>query len=336
MRIQTGHNKGFSVIVIGIILLFISIFTASAQSTPTDSPVEPRLTSETPSTPSAETAPETTQGQPFEPFTQSDLTIVTGDVQRPNGIVWYNNNLYTACTGDSTLYEINSVSGETLTYIGGVQNAHTLYAEPNENFALDLWVPDFSSNQLLHITRQGITRVNSDLAGPWGIAAYDDERFLITNLFGNSLVVVTRDGEAETLLTDLSSPTGLVMDGDMFYVANNGSTRRAIEYYDAGIVEGTAQSENNVLVSGMQNTTGLVMGGDGNLYFAFALGTRGVVGRVDPAECREKGGCTAEDVEIVIYTELEAPLAGLTISDDMRLFVHTMFRPEIYWVQIDN
>jgi hypothetical protein len=72
------------------------------------------------------------------------------------------------------------------------------------------------------------------------------------------------------------------------------------------------------------------------LYFAYALGTRGVVGRVDPEFCMENGGCSNDQVEVVLFTELAAPLAGLTFSDDMRLFVHTIYRPEIYWVQIEG
>jgi hypothetical protein len=31
---------------------------------------------------------------------------------------------------------------------------------------------------------------------------------------------------------------------------------------------------------------------------------------------------------------LETPLAGLTVTPDMRLFVHTMFQPSIYWAQL--
>ena len=81
------------------------------------------------------------------------------------------------------------------------------------------------------------------------------------------------------------------------------------------------------------NSGQLAFGPDGYLYFTYALGTRGVVGRVNPEECRD-GGCANADVEIVLFTELPAPLAGLTISPDMRLFVHTIYRPEIYWVQL--
>ena len=97
--------------------------------------------------------------------------------------------------------------------------------------------------------------------------------------------------------------------------------------------EGT--SDVKPLVTGLQNTTGVVMAPDGYLYFAYSLGTRGVVGRVNPNECRENG-CTNDQVDIVIFTELAAPLAGLTISPDMRLYVHTIFSPDIYWVQLDN
>jgi hypothetical protein len=84
----------------------------------------------------------------------------------------------------------------------------------------------------------------------------------------------------------------------------------------------------------VQNVTGLALGNDGLLYFAYSLGTRGVVGRVDANACAEAGGCENADVEIVVFTELAAPLAGLTISPDNRLYVHTMFQPEIYWVQL--
>jgi hypothetical protein len=89
-------------------------------------------------------------------------------------------------------------------------------------------------------------------------------------------------------------------------------------------------------VSGLQNTTGLQLASDGYLYFAYSLGTRGIVGRVDPLVCMENGGCTNEQVEIVVYTELQAPLAGLTITPDMRLFVHTMFSPDLYWARITS
>jgi hypothetical protein len=88
------------------------------------------------------------------------------------------------------------------------------------------------------------------------------------------------------------------------------------------------------LVSGLQNPTNLVIGPDRWLYIAYSLGTRGIVGRVNPDICREKGGCTNLDVEIVLWSELAAPLAGLVITPDMRLFVHTMFGAEIYWVQL--
>ncbi len=320
-----------------LIVLFIAVFvhgTTLAQNTPTPDPNKtntPNTNEE--STPSAPPSA-------FEPYTQSDLRILTGNVQRPNGIVWFNDSLYTACTGDMTVYEIDAETGLTTTLIGGVNNAHTLFAEEREENVISLWVPDFTSNQLLNVEWGSIDRVAEDLQGPWGIAYLDEENFLITNMLGNNLMRINRDGEGEVTLDGLTSPTGLVIDDEYVYIANNGSTRRAIEWYALDSVDGgeteTSQSDQTVLVSGLQNTTGLAMGSDGYLYFAYSLGTRGVVGRIDPDYCRENGGCTNEDIQIVIYTELEAPLAGLTISPDMRLYIHTMFRPEIYSIQIDG
>ena len=273
-----------------------------------------------------------------EPRTQADLSILTGNVQRPNGIIWHNNKLYTSCNGDSTIYEIDDRTAVTRTYIFGTRNAHTLYAEQDGRGELNLWVPDFQANRVLRIDRLGIETINTELAGPWGIAALNETEFLVSNLQTNDVVLLNRNGEKRPLLTGLRSPTGLEVDGENIYVANNGSARRAIEWVttqnavsaDGGNVE--LQS----LVSGLQNVTGLVLANDGLLYFAYSLGTRGVVGRVDPTMCRENGGCSNDQVEIVVYTELAAPLAGLTISPDMRLFVHTMFSPDIYWVQLDR
>jgi hypothetical protein len=90
------------------------------------------------------------------------------------------------------------------------------------------------------------------------------------------------------------------------------------------------------LISGLQEVTNVVMGPDDYLYFAYALGSRGVVGRVDPEVCKENGGCTNTQVELVVWTELAAPLAGLIITPEMRLYVHTMFGTEIYWLDMQS
>src|SRR5690606_11024938 len=114
--------------------------------------------------------------------------------QRPNGITWHNGNLYTSCTGDMSVYKINDTTGATLTYIWGIRNAHNLYAEDAEDGELVLWIPDFQSNALTRVTRQGVETISGEFAGPWGISYLDDESFLITNLLGNTLERVTRDG----------------------------------------------------------------------------------------------------------------------------------------------
>lgn len=271
----------------------------------------------------------------FDPLTQADLSVLTGNVQRPNGIAWYDGNLYTACTGDGTVYEINDTTGATITYIWGINNAHALHAEMDPNGRLNLWIPDFGANTLALITRAGVRTVVEDLNGPWGIAPMGDD-FLVTNLLGSSLVRVTRDGSVTTLVEDLPAPAGLAMDEAFVYVGNNGSTRRAIEFYsraelDAGSI---SADDNHLLVSGLQNVTGVQLGADGNLYFAYAIGTRGVVGRVDPEACRAAGGCSNDQVEVVVFTELDAPIAGLTLTPDMRIYLHTMFEPEIFWAQL--
>lgn len=319
-------------IVLAVSFALVAAADAQVQVTPTPAP------SKTPTfTPDESEATSEASSTLSEPWTQADLSILTGNVQRPNGVVWFNSRLYAVCTGDSTVYELDDSNGATRTYIYGVRNAHTLHAEQNENGELTLWVPDFQANRLLRVDRNGVETINTTLAGPWGIDELSETEFVITNLQANNVVVVSRNGEARELLNGLRSPTGIVLDEEYLYVANTGSARRAIEWVNARTV---LESDNPAatiqpLVTGLQNTTGMVLGEDGFLYFAYALGTRGVVGRVNPDVCRENGGCTNDEVEIVIYTELAAPLAGLTISPDMRLFVHTIFSPDIYWVRLD-
>lgn len=276
------------------------------------------------------------------PYTQEDLTVLTGNVQRPNGLYWFNNHIYTACTGDWTVYDIDTETGSTAQYIYGVKNAHTLYASGVDD-QISLWIPDFQSNTLTNIA-QGVTRnVATDLGGPWGITPLESTTFLVTNLQANTLVSITDEGDVTELVNNLRSPTGVATQDGYIYVANTGSARRAIEWFSLSAItddeepfDAQEQAGEQLLVGGLQNVTNITLAADDYLYFAYALGTRGVVGRVDPEGCREQGGCSNEDVEIVLYSELAAPLAGLTISPDMKLYVHSIFNPDIYWLQIGD
>lgn len=330
-----------SILVIAITCLLSAALVLAQNATPTPAPT--KTPTETSASAREEATPEATEGAedertPFTPLTQNDLSIVTGNVQRPNGIVWHDGKLYTACTGDGTVYEIDALTGSTLTYIWGIRNAHSLYAE-NEGTTLNLWIPDFQANALNLVTRSGVEPIVTGLDGPWGIRYIDEERFLVSNILSDTINLLTRDGENTVALEGLASPTGIDHDEETLYVANNGSTRRSIEYYALDdVLRGSMDElpEERLLVGGLQNVTGIELGSDGYLYFAYALGTRGIVGRVEPQTCMENGGCTNEQVEIVIYTELAAPLAGLTISPDMQLYIHTMFSPDLYWAQIEG
>jgi hypothetical protein len=327
-------QKSICIVLVPVWLFILSISIALAQEEVTPTPAPSK-------TPAAEQIelPEPSNQSPAQTRIQADLEILTGNVQRPNGIVWHNDKLYTICNGDFTIYEIDDTTASTRTYIWGVRNAHTLYAENNGLGELNLWVPDFQSNELLRVDRNGVDTVLSNLDGPWGIAYLSENEFLVTGLRSNNLMIVTRDGQSREIVTDLRSPTGVTGDESAIYVANTGSARRAIEWIDKADIPAAGGESSPLtarpLVSGLQNTTGLVLGSDGFLYFGYSLGTRGVVGRINPEVCKQNGGCTNNEIEIVVYTELAAPLAGLTMSPDMRLFLHTMFSPDIYWVQIE-
>lgn len=314
-------------------LLIISFITAQTDipitPTPSSAPTKTATITANSTDESSTPTPEPRQ----QTFTQEDLAIITGNVQRPNGIAWLNGKLYVSCSGDWTIYEIDAETGTTETYIYGVRNAHSLIAEELDGLTI-LWTADFDTNTLFRIEQTRSPQpVARDLGRPWGITTLDEENFLVTSLNSNTVFKINREGDITTLIEDLRSPTGISVDDTFIYVANSGSNRRGIEWTE--ITEDTSEVlETQPLVSGLQNVTNVTMGSDEQLYFAYSLGTRGVVGKVDPETCRDKGGCSNDEVEIVLYTDLTAPLAGLTISPDMKLFVHTMFRPEIYWVQL--
>ncbi len=317
------------------VLLFIGLGAAWAgeESTTTPAPSKTPTPTVQAITPTAEADAESTAGGVFKSFTQQDLQVITGNVLRPNGISWYDNKLYIVCNGDWTIYEVDDTTGATRTYIYGVRNSHTLITETNDNAGLTIWAPDFDQDLLLNVEAiRSPQPLSTSLDGPWGIARLDDAHFVITNLGDNTLVQISRDGESAVIAEGFRSPTGVAVQDDVVYVANNGSARRAIEWLSLEEESPTPKP----LITGLQSTTSLVLAPDGYLYFAYALGTRGVVGRVDPVVCQEQGGCTNDQIDVVLFTELAAPLAGLTITPDLRLFVHTMFRPEIYWVRLPD
>jgi streptogramin lyase len=330
-------------LLIALSLAMFGLLLSNAQENTTATPAPTKTPNAFPTTASVSSnvtdAPNADfSGTLTEPYNQDDLSVLVGNVQRPNGIVWFNDVLLTACNGDYTLYQIDAKTGETITLVFGIQNAHTMFAEATTN-GYNVWIPDFETNKIMRIDqrRNSPREIASDnLDGPWGIAYLNENDFLVTNIRAGNIVSINREGESRVVLDGLRAPAGLVIAGDVAFVVNNGSARRAIEWFELDALS-SPQTVSNItkpLVSGLQNASGLVLGADGYLYFTYALGTRGVIGRVKPSDCQKEGGCTNEEIEIVVYTDLQAPLAGLSISPDMRLFFHTIFRPELYWVDV--
>jgi len=330
-------------ILMSLILLFIVTAQSFAEPLKTEfvQPTARATQTEIPSTVTDTPTPSSDTTASATSFTQADLSLLTGNIQRPNGLVWHDGKIYAACSGDWTVYQIDAATGNTAQYIYGVKNAHSMVAQ-TDGKNTNLWIPDFQSNNLVEITQGVVKNVATNLDGPWGITQFSDTQFLVTNLRGNDVVMVG-EGDAKIIITELRSPTGIVVDDKFIYVANTGSARRAIEWFDAPTastnslpIDAEDKTVSHSLVTGLQNVTNIVMGSDGFLYFGYSLGTRGVVGRVDPATCRKNGGCSNDQIQIVVYSELAAPLSGVTLSPDMHLYIHSIFSPEIYWVDLKS
>ncbi|MCY4464362.1 MAG: hypothetical protein OXE46_02360 [Chloroflexi bacterium] len=261
------------------------------------------------------------------PFLQGDLTLLIGNVQRPNGLVYHEGDLFTVCNGDWTVYKVDAQTGDSISFVFGVRNGNSLIAESTET-GFDLFVPDPESGALWQLDQRRLApvKIAERLTGAWGITRLDDNVLLVSDTRANSIFAIESGGAISKLVEGLRAPTGIVRHEDRVYIANGGSARRGIEVFEL------ESGELNPLVSGVQNTSNLALGADGFLYFAYALGTRGVVGRVDPLLCLD-GGCSGDDIEPVVFSDVAAPLA-ITLSDDLRLFLHSRFRPEIYWVQL--
>lgn len=307
-----------------VLLLLVIQFTVSALAQETASAAEPESHDAGLASTLVSVALES-------PFLQGDLELLVGNVQRPNGFVWHDGSLYTICNGDWTIYKIDDQTGDTITFVFGTRDGNTLILEDTDA-GFDIWVPDPEAGTLWKVDqkRAAPAAITTELESPWGIARLNSSQFLVTDTRVNGILAVGEDGEWRDVHSELRAPTGIVKHGNLIYFANGGSARRGIEYFS--VEDNGGFTDVKPLVSGLQNTTNLAMGSDGKLYFAYALGTRGVIGRIDPTLCHESG-CSGNDVELVVFSDIPAPLA-ITLSDDLRLYLHSRFRPEIYWLQL--
>lgn len=311
-------------------LVLIAAVVNAQESTPSDSNDVAAAADETP-VPGTIDADDGSAMTLASPLLQDDLQLLVGNVQRPNAMVWFDDHLYTVCNGDWTIYQIDDRSGDTITYVFGIKNGHSMLMERTDE-GFDLWVPDPESETLWKVNQDRLapTSVLDQLAAPWGIARLDENSLLVSDTKENVILQVSEAGEAISIASGLRAPTGIAIDESRIYFANGGSARRGIEWIQ--IEENGAISQPKPLVKGLQNTTNIILGEDGLLYFGYALGTRAVVGRVDPNSCLE-GGCSGVDTEMVVFSDIPAPVT-LALSSDLRLFMHSRFRPEVYWAQL--
>ena len=154
-------------------------------------------------------------------------------MQRPNGIAWFNNKLYTACTGDGTVYEIDDTTGaDARLHLRHSRMRKRSTSKQDAQNNLTLWVPDYQANTLTKVTRSGVETVARNLHGPWGIAYVDEQHFLLTNLLEQYASTCSAAmGTIRFCWKTWRRRWGLFMMIETLYVANYGSTRRSIEWY---------------------------------------------------------------------------------------------------------
>ncbi len=269
------------------------------------------------------------------PLPVDQIHYLTGNVARPNGIGWYANKLYVVCSGDGTVYELDDQTGFTNTYIYGVKDAFSIYPEKGRDGTLYLWVPDAGSRSIVRVTPAEVETIVSGTGEPWSLIPYDVNSFLVSGLRANTVEQVTRDGERTAWITGLEDPTALVLHREYLYVANTGDLDRSIEWYPLTDIR-AGNPEPSPMLRGIEGITAMQIFSDGYLYFSYERDGRGLIGRIQPDICRDAGGCRADQVELVLDPRLNAPLAGLMITPDGRMFFHTRYGSVINWVQLDS
>ncbi len=324
-----SHGVLMKIALLALLISFASVVIA--QDSPTADSSSEELSAEEPSADDVATPGMAGGVALATPLLQEDLQLLVGNVQRPNAMVWFEDYLYTVCNGDWTIYQIDDETGDTITYVFGVKNGHSMLMESTAA-GFDLWVPDPDSGTLWKVNQDRLSPINilSQLQAPWGIARLDASSLLVSDTKENAIMQISEAGKAMPIASGLRSPTGIAIDEDRIYFANGGSARRGIEWLQ--IADDGAISEPKPLVSGLQNTSNIILGADGLLYFAYALGTRAVIGRVNPEKCLEQG-CSGDETEMVVFSDILAPVS-LALSSDLRLFFHSRFRPEVYWAQL--
>jgi len=200
----------YTTILIVLILLFIITAQSFAEAPKIEFAQSTVTQTAKPASPNGTPTPGSDVTTSNTSFTQADLSLLTGNIQRPNGLVWHDGKIYAACSGDWTVYQIDATTGNTNQYIYGVKNAHSMVAQ-TDGQNTDLWIPDFQSNNLVEITQGVVKNIATNLNGPWGIAQFNDTQFLVTNLRGNDVVMVG-EGDPKEIIIKLRSPTGIVVD----------------------------------------------------------------------------------------------------------------------------
>ena len=170
---------------VALFLLFFSCLPTLAQAIPT---------------PTAAATPSPAES-PRLPFLQSDLTLLMGNVQRPNGLVYFDGSLFTICSGDWTIYKVDAETGDSISFVFGVQNGNSLIAESTEA-GFDLFVPDPDSGALWQLDqrRQAPVKVAEELAAPWGITRLGDDVLLVSDTRANAVFAINGDGEQTKLV----------------------------------------------------------------------------------------------------------------------------------------
>src|SRR5689334_9395509 len=99
-KVRTTFKTG-TLVLASLIIWLMNPLPASnqlliAQDQPTLAPTKTPTSQQT----------EQTNSSTTRIFSQADLTLLTGNIQRPNGIFWLNNHLYISCNGDFTIYQL--------------------------------------------------------------------------------------------------------------------------------------------------------------------------------------------------------------------------------------
>ena len=228
--------------------------------------------------------------------------------------------------------------------IGGYYDAayeESLFREPwGIAPFLDGYAISDPGNHVVRLIHAGITETLGGSASnmpvvieqPMGLASDDTGNLYLSDAESGTILRVTEEGQAETIVSGLSRPSGLFVDGDALYIAESGANR--IIRWQNGSSEVIAGSgdrgakDGEVLSATFAAPQGIAVDDDGTIYVADTV--NGAIRRISEGRVTTILAQQTDTLESWPVSPM-----GLCLQDG-KLYVCDRFSRRVYVLTLDE